>query len=161
MGERSFNKHKVALDALASIEEYASALNIETYRNVEAYAKAEDLLGQVSLPSEVKERVKGVAHTILRNNIATIRLLEEENKREVELLEKESKRKNERIWRRIWKGVILILYVLVMFGAYRKENWTLIFLCVPISFVEKLLLNDTLALRLWARILTRTKDKRR
>jgi len=101
-------------------------------------------------------------------NQEKIKLLEEEHKREVELMEAENKRnierfkdsnerKRELFRRQILRVFILVLYVLVMTGVYWKENWTLISLCVPIAFIEKLLLNDAFASRLWARILAAMK----
>jgi len=171
MGEGT-PKYKVALDALLVVENYVSSIKAESSRDfckhLQAERRAKELLNQSSFPNEVKRAVDRVILAVLERNIATIRILEEENRRRVELLEEENKRKIESIeaenkrkrelfWRRIGQGFILVLYLLVMIGAYWKENWTLIFLCVPISFVEKILLDDAFALRLWAWALAKTK----
>jgi len=164
MGESS-PKHKVALDALAIIEKYVSAIDGEKCRDIYEFIRAEnearELLEQNSFPSEVKRAVDRVTRAVTEKIIVTIRLLEEETKRTTSFLESENKRKRELFWRRIGQGFILVLYLLVMFGAYWKENWTLIFLCVPISFVEKILLDDAFALRLWAWALAKTKGGER
>jgi len=164
MEERS-PKYKIALDALSVVERYVSAINGEKCRDIYEFIKAEgkarELIEQNSFPSEVKRAVDRVTRAAAQKFISAIRLLDEETKRVTEVLEAEHKRKGEQSWRKVWKAVVLILYVLVMFGIYRKENWTLVFLCVPISFIEKLLLNDAFALRLWAWILAKKKNEER
>jgi len=163
MGGSPANKYKVALDALSAVEEYASVFGIETYQDLEVFSKAEETLDQVPFPREVREKVKSVAHTILQKNVSTVKLLKEENRRKVELLEEENKRKAElletvnkkksaRFWRSVKVAFVVTLYLLCALAVYFDKDWRLIATCVPVVFVDYLMMRDNTILRFLAKI---------